>query len=192
MIELQLERDRRAAPTLVEQLVQGFARAIEAAVAARGRAAAFGAAVGAGHELSTFTVTEAYRPSCVDGPRGRAARLGLSRGGARAGRASRADRLAAAEPHRDLAPVRRVRRSFGADQGGLRLAAERVDQRKRFAARAARDEPRAGGAHRRLRPSVRFRAAARADRRATRPARFAGRRRHERAAHRRARRRRST
>jgi hypothetical protein len=30
MIELELERDRRAAPTLVEQLVQGFARAIEA------------------------------------------------------------------------------------------------------------------------------------------------------------------
>ena len=29
MIELQLERDRRAAPTLVEQLVQGFASAIE-------------------------------------------------------------------------------------------------------------------------------------------------------------------
>jgi len=30
MIELNLERDRRAAPTLVDQVVQGFAQAIEA------------------------------------------------------------------------------------------------------------------------------------------------------------------
>ena len=30
MIELELDRDRRAAPTLVDQIVQGFARAIDA------------------------------------------------------------------------------------------------------------------------------------------------------------------
>jgi hypothetical protein len=38
MIELQLERDRRAAPTLVEQVVQGFARAIDAQSLRAGRA----------------------------------------------------------------------------------------------------------------------------------------------------------
>ncbi|CAB3643905.1 Histidinol-phosphate aminotransferase [Paraburkholderia sediminicola] len=60
MIELQLERDRRAAPTLVEQVVQGFARAIEAQSLRAGALLPSVRQLAQSHELSTFTVTEAY------------------------------------------------------------------------------------------------------------------------------------
>lgn len=60
MIELQLERDRRAAPTLVEQVVQGFASAIEAQSLRAGALLPSVRQLAQSHELSTFTVTEAY------------------------------------------------------------------------------------------------------------------------------------
>src|SRR3954469_23142464 len=60
MIELNLERDRRAAPTLVDQVVQGFAQAIEAQSLRAGALLPSVRQLAQTHELSTFTVTEAY------------------------------------------------------------------------------------------------------------------------------------
>src|SRR5579871_2245096 len=60
MIELELERDRRAAPTLVEQVVQGFARAIDAQSLRAGALLPSVRQLAQSHALSTFTVTEAY------------------------------------------------------------------------------------------------------------------------------------
>src|SRR6202012_4117910 len=60
MIELDLQRDRRAAPTLVEQVVQGFASAIEAQSLRAGALLPSVRQLAQSHELSTFTVTEAY------------------------------------------------------------------------------------------------------------------------------------
>ncbi|HEY1998985.1 PLP-dependent aminotransferase family protein [Paraburkholderia sp.] len=60
MIELELERDRRTAPTLVEQLVQGFARAIESQSLRAGALLPSVRRLASSHELSTFTVMEAY------------------------------------------------------------------------------------------------------------------------------------
>ncbi|MBV8628242.1 MAG: winged helix-turn-helix transcriptional regulator, partial [Paraburkholderia sp.] len=60
MIELQLERDRRSAPTLVEQLVQGFAEAIEAQALRSGAQLPSVRQLAQTYQLSTFTVMEAY------------------------------------------------------------------------------------------------------------------------------------
>ncbi|MBB5398440.1 MULTISPECIES: aminotransferase-like domain-containing protein [Paraburkholderia] len=60
MIELDLQRDRRAAPTLVEQVVQGFARAIDAQSLRAGALLPSVRQLAQSHALSTFTVTEAY------------------------------------------------------------------------------------------------------------------------------------
>src|SRR5258708_7562630 len=60
MIELQLERDRRSAQTLVEQLVQGFAHAIEAQSLRAGALLPSVRQLAQTHQLSTFTVMEAY------------------------------------------------------------------------------------------------------------------------------------
>jgi DNA-binding transcriptional MocR family regulator len=60
MIELELDRDRRAAPTLVDQIVQGFARAIDAQSLRAGALLPSVRQLAASHGLSTFTVTEAY------------------------------------------------------------------------------------------------------------------------------------
>ncbi len=83
MIELNLERDRRARSRSSTKVVQGFAQAIEAQSL---RAGALLPSVrqlpAQTHELSTFTVTERTTVWCRWGCRGRAARLRLSRGGA--------------------------------------------------------------------------------------------------------------
>ncbi|MCC8392977.1 PLP-dependent aminotransferase family protein [Paraburkholderia sp. MMS20-SJTR3] len=60
MIELDLQRDRRAASTLVEQVVQGFARAIDAQSLRAGALLPSVRQLARSHALSTFTVTEAY------------------------------------------------------------------------------------------------------------------------------------
>jgi DNA-binding transcriptional MocR family regulator len=60
MIELQLERDRRGAATLVEQLVQGFASAIDARSLRAGALLPSVRQLAQTHQLSTFTVMEAY------------------------------------------------------------------------------------------------------------------------------------
>jgi DNA-binding transcriptional MocR family regulator len=60
MIELQLERDRRGAPTLVEQLVQGFAGAIDAQSLRAGALLPSVRQLAQTYQLSTFTVMEAY------------------------------------------------------------------------------------------------------------------------------------
>ncbi|WP_133646979.1 PLP-dependent aminotransferase family protein [Paraburkholderia flava] len=60
MIELELDRDRRTAPTLVEQLVQGFAHAIEAHTLRAGALLPSVRQLAQRYQLSTFTVTEAY------------------------------------------------------------------------------------------------------------------------------------
>ena len=60
MIELELDRDRRTAPTLVEQLVQGFARAIDGHSLRAGALLPSVRQLAQTHQLSTFTVTEAY------------------------------------------------------------------------------------------------------------------------------------
>ncbi|MFC0400103.1 PLP-dependent aminotransferase family protein [Paraburkholderia rhizosphaerae] len=60
MIELDLNRDRRGAPTLVEQVVQGFARAIDAQALRAGAQLPSVRQLAHMHGLSTFTVTEAY------------------------------------------------------------------------------------------------------------------------------------
>ncbi|HXZ06886.1 MAG TPA: winged helix-turn-helix domain-containing protein, partial [Paraburkholderia sp.] len=60
MIELQLERDRRSAPTLVDQLVRGFAEAIEAQALRSGAQLPSVRQLAQTYQLSTFTVMEAY------------------------------------------------------------------------------------------------------------------------------------
>jgi DNA-binding transcriptional MocR family regulator len=60
MIELELDRDRRSASTLVEQVVQGFARAIDAQALRSGALLPSVRQLAQSHALSTFTVTEAY------------------------------------------------------------------------------------------------------------------------------------
>ncbi|TKC79206.1 PLP-dependent aminotransferase family protein [Trinickia terrae] len=60
MIELNLERDRSRAPTLVEQLVRGFAQAIEGQSLRAGALLPSVRQLAQTHALSTFTVTEAY------------------------------------------------------------------------------------------------------------------------------------
>ncbi|GAB6850571.1 PLP-dependent aminotransferase family protein [Paraburkholderia kururiensis] len=60
MIELQLERGRRTAPTLVDQVVQGFAAAIQAQTLRAGALLPSVRQLAQTHSLSTFTVTEAY------------------------------------------------------------------------------------------------------------------------------------
>ncbi|WP_118183606.1 PLP-dependent aminotransferase family protein [Paraburkholderia phosphatilytica] len=60
MIELDLQRDRRNSPTLVEQLVQGFARAIDAQSLRAGALLPSVRQLAQTQRLSTFTVTEAY------------------------------------------------------------------------------------------------------------------------------------
>ena len=60
MIELQLERDRRGTSTLVEQVVQGFAAAIESQSLRAGALLPSVRQLAQTQGLSTFTVTEAY------------------------------------------------------------------------------------------------------------------------------------
>ncbi|WP_206957431.1 aminotransferase-like domain-containing protein [Trinickia acidisoli] len=60
MIELNLERDRARAPTLVEQLVRAFAGAIDAQSLRPGAALPSVRQLARTQSLSTFTVTEAY------------------------------------------------------------------------------------------------------------------------------------
>ncbi|CAG4890164.1 aminotransferase-like domain-containing protein [Paraburkholderia saeva] len=60
MIELQLERDRRSASTLVEQVVHGFASAIESQSLRAGALLPSVRQLAQTQGLSTFTVTEAY------------------------------------------------------------------------------------------------------------------------------------
>jgi DNA-binding transcriptional MocR family regulator len=60
MIELNLERDRSRAPTLVEQLVRGFAQAIETQSLRAGALLPSVRQLAQAQALSTFTVTEAY------------------------------------------------------------------------------------------------------------------------------------
>jgi DNA-binding transcriptional MocR family regulator len=60
MIELDLNRNRRGAPTLVEQVVQGFSRAIDAQALRAGALLPSVRQLAQTHALSTFTVTEAY------------------------------------------------------------------------------------------------------------------------------------
>jgi DNA-binding transcriptional MocR family regulator len=60
MIELDLIRNRRGAPTLVEQVVQGFAHAIDAQALRAGALLPSVRQLAQAHALSTFTVTEAY------------------------------------------------------------------------------------------------------------------------------------
>ncbi|HKT96821.1 MAG TPA: PLP-dependent aminotransferase family protein, partial [Paraburkholderia sp.] len=60
MIELELERGRGAATTLVEQLVRGFAQAIEANTLRSGALLPSVRQLAQSHALSTYTVTEAY------------------------------------------------------------------------------------------------------------------------------------
>jgi len=60
MIEFELERGRRAASTLVEQVVQAFARAIQAHSLRAGALLPSVRQLARTHGLSTYTVTEAY------------------------------------------------------------------------------------------------------------------------------------
>ncbi|QCP51923.1 PLP-dependent aminotransferase family protein [Trinickia violacea] len=60
MVELNLERDRSQAPTLVEQLVRGFEQAIEGQSLRAGALLPSVRQLAQTHALSTFTVTEAY------------------------------------------------------------------------------------------------------------------------------------
>src|ERR1700758_56491 len=60
MIEFDLNRKRRGAPTLVEQVVQGFTRAIDAQALREGAQLPSVRQLAQTHALSTFTVTEAY------------------------------------------------------------------------------------------------------------------------------------
>jgi DNA-binding transcriptional MocR family regulator len=60
MIELKLERGSRQAPTLVEQLVRAFSSAIEDQTLRAGALLPSVRRLAQAHELSTFTVTEAY------------------------------------------------------------------------------------------------------------------------------------
>lgn len=60
MIEFVLERGRGASATLVEQLVQGFTRAIEAQTLRAGALLPSVRQLAQMHALSTYTVTEAY------------------------------------------------------------------------------------------------------------------------------------
>src|ERR1700758_5507512 len=60
MIEFDLNRKRRGAPTLVEQVVQGFTRAIDAQSLRAGALLPSVRQLAQTHALSTFTVTEAY------------------------------------------------------------------------------------------------------------------------------------
>jgi DNA-binding transcriptional MocR family regulator len=60
MIELNLDRDRGRAPTLVEQLVRAFAQAIDAQALRAGAALPSVRQLAREQGLSTFTVTEAY------------------------------------------------------------------------------------------------------------------------------------
>ena len=60
MIELELDRDRRSAPTLVEQVVQGFTHAIDTQALRAGALLPSVRQLAQTHSLSTFTVTEAY------------------------------------------------------------------------------------------------------------------------------------
>ncbi|MDE1181979.1 PLP-dependent aminotransferase family protein [Paraburkholderia sp.] len=60
MIEIELQRDRRSASTLVDQLVQGYASAIEAQSLRAGALLPSVRQLAQRHALSTFTVTEAY------------------------------------------------------------------------------------------------------------------------------------
>ncbi|QNB13212.1 PLP-dependent aminotransferase family protein [Paraburkholderia bannensis] len=60
MIEIELERGRQAATTLVEQIVRAFARAIEAHTLRTGALLPSVRQLAQSHELSTYTVTEAY------------------------------------------------------------------------------------------------------------------------------------
>lgn len=59
-IELNLERDRSRAPTLVEQLVRAFAHAIDVHALRAGAQLPSVRQLAREHRLSTFTVTEAY------------------------------------------------------------------------------------------------------------------------------------
>ena len=95
MIELQLERDRRSAPTLVEQLVQGFAEAIEAQALRSGAQLPSVRQLAQTYQLSTFTVMEAYNRLVSKG-------LVVARRGANA-----PEGAAAIEPV-DYSPVMRV------------------------------------------------------------------------------------
>jgi DNA-binding transcriptional MocR family regulator len=61
MIELDLNRNRRAAPTLVEQIAQAFAHAIDAHTLRAGALLPSVRQLAQQHALSTFTVTEAYQ-----------------------------------------------------------------------------------------------------------------------------------
>ena len=107
MIELKLERDRAQAPTLVEQLVRAFSARHRGADAARGRAAAVGAASRAGAATEHLHRDRGVRPARVDGPRRRAARFGVSRGGARAGASAcaRSSGSRRASPRRGCCPT---------------------------------------------------------------------------------------
>ena len=60
MIELELERGRGTTTTLVEQLVQAFTRAIEAQTLRAGALLPSVRQLAQAHQLSTFTVSEAY------------------------------------------------------------------------------------------------------------------------------------
>ncbi|HVE10153.1 MAG TPA: PLP-dependent aminotransferase family protein [Paraburkholderia sp.] len=61
MIELDLNRNRRTAPTLVEQIAQAFAQAIDAHTLRAGALLPSVRQLAQQHALSTFTVTEAYQ-----------------------------------------------------------------------------------------------------------------------------------
>lgn len=93
MIELPLERDRRSAPTLVEQLVRGFAEAIEAQSLRSGALLPSVRQLAQTHRLSTFTVMEAYNRlvsmGLVTARRGSGYRVATA--GAPAARASASD-----------------------------------------------------------------------------------------------------
>ncbi|PLZ04447.1 GntR family transcriptional regulator [Burkholderia sp. WAC0059] len=60
MIDLELQRDRRTAPTLVEQLVQAFSRAIATQSLRAGALLPSVRELARRHALSTYTVGEAY------------------------------------------------------------------------------------------------------------------------------------
>ena len=60
MIELNLERDRAQAPTLVEQIVRAFSAAIEEQTLRAGALLPSVRRLAQAQQLSTFTVTEAY------------------------------------------------------------------------------------------------------------------------------------
>src|SRR5471032_2324845 len=125
MIELQLDRERAQA-TLVEQLVRAFSGAIEQQALRAGALLPSVRQLAQAERLSTFTVTEAYGRLVSMGLV--VARRGLSGGGAGPGRPQAPRSMAATKPHRDLAPLRCIRRSFRADQSRLRLAAQRMGQ----------------------------------------------------------------